>query len=150
QAMWGARGERSRVVVSGAFTNIDNLQNADRAVTNFFNSSGGSGAHPGTFTMTARPKSASGGDVIIDGHDYSQLYDTYNKAGTLTVADPQCGSAATQSVFTPTATGPGWGLGTCAFSFQAQNPIRPASRNTLIHSDASYDLADQHEVFFEG
>lgn len=150
QAMWGARGERSRVVVSGAFTNIDNLQNADRAVTNFFNSSGGSGAHPGTFTMTARPKSASGGDVIIDGHDYSQLYDTYNKAGTLTVVDPQCGSAATQSVFTPTATGPGWGLGTCAFSFQAQNPIRPASRNTLIHSDASYDLADQHEVFFEG
>ena len=150
QAMWGAHGERSRVVVAGSFTEISNLQNGDRAVTNFFNPSGGSGAHPGTFTMTARPQTSTGGDVIIDGHDYSTLYDTYKSAtGALTVVDPNCGSAATRSVFTPAASGPGWGLGTCAFSFQAQNPIRPKSRNTLLHTDASYDLVDSHQLFFE-
>jgi iron complex outermembrane receptor protein len=150
QVMWGAHGERSRVVVAGAFTEISNLQNGDRAVSNFFNPSGGSGAHPGTFTMTSRPQAAGGGDVIIDGHDYSTLYDTYkNAAGSLTVVDPNCGSAATKSVFTPAANGPGWGLGSCAFSFQAQNPIRPQSRNTLLHTDASYDLVDSHQLFFE-
>ena len=100
--------------------------------------------------MTARPKTSTGGDVIIDGHDYSTLYDTYKSAtGALTVVDPNCGSAATRSVFTPAASGPGWGLGTCAFSFQAQNPIRPKSRNTLLHTDASYDLVDSHQLFFE-
>jgi iron complex outermembrane receptor protein len=150
EAMWGSHGERSRVVIAGSFTGISNLQNADRSVTNFFNPSGGSGAHPGTFTMTSRPVTPTGGDVIINGHDYSALYDTYKSAsGSLTVVDPNCGSAATRSVFTPAANGPGWGLGTCAFSFQAQNPIRPKSRNTLLHADASYDLADDHQLFLE-
>ena len=58
-------------------------------------------------------------------------------------------SKSARSVFTPAASGPGWGLGTCAFSFQAQNPIRPKSRNTLLHTDASYDLVDSHQLFFE-
>jgi len=150
QAMWGSRGERSRVVVAGSFSEISNLQNADRTVSNFYNPSGGSGAHPGSFTMTSRPRTATGGDVIIDGHDYSTLYDTYkNASGVLSVVDPGCGSAATKSIFTPAAAGPGWGLGSCVFSFQAQNPIRPKSKNTLLHSDASYDLTDQHQLFFE-
>ncbi len=150
QAMWGSHGDRSRVVVAGSFTEISNLQNADRAVTNFFNPSGGSGAHPGSFTMTSRPQTSTGGDVIINGHDYSTLYDTYKStSGSLTVVDPDCGSAATQSVFTPAAKGPGWGLGTCAFSFQAQNPIRPKSKSTLLHSDATYDLATDHQLFLE-
>src|SRR5581483_825687 len=119
EAMWGSHGDRSRVVIAGSFTEISNLQNADRPVTDFFNPSGGSGAHPGTFTMTLRPVTATGGDVIIGGHDYSTLYDAYKSAaGSLTVVDPNCGSAATRSVFTPAANGPGWGLGTCAFSFQ--------------------------------
>ncbi|MFL6603241.1 MAG: TonB-dependent receptor domain-containing protein [Steroidobacteraceae bacterium] len=151
QAMWGAHGERSRVVVAGSFTHIDNLQNADRSVTNFFNASGGSGAHPGSFALTARPQTPAGGDVIINGHNYSTLYDTYKAPnGTLTVVDPDCGSAATKSIFTPAAAGPGWGIGTCAFSFQAQNPIRPVSNNTLLHMDASYDLAEEQQVFLEG
>jgi iron complex outermembrane receptor protein len=150
QAMWGSRGNRSRVVIAGSFTEVSNLQNADRAVTNFFNASAGSGAHPGSFMMTSRPHTPTGGDVIINGRNYSTLYDTYKAAnGSLTVVDPDCGSAATKSVFTPAASGPGWGLGTCAFSFQAQNPIRPKSKSTLLHSDAAYDLADDHQLFLE-
>lgn len=150
QAMWGAKGERSRLVVSAAYTDIERLQNADRDVTNIFNASSGAGANPGTFTLTARPRTAGGGDVVINGINYSTLYDSYkNAAGTLAVVDPLCGSAKTKSVFTPSPAGPGYAIGSCAFSFQAQNPIRGASQSGLIHIDGQYDLTDQHSLFLE-
>jgi iron complex outermembrane receptor protein len=150
QAMWGAKGDRSRLVASASYTDIERLQNSDRAVTNIFNASSGAGANPGAFTLTARPRTAGGGDVVINGVNYSTLYDTYkNAAGTLAVVDPNCGSAETKSVFTPSASGPGYAIGSCAFSFQAQNPIRGASQSGLIHVEGEYDLTDQHTLFLE-
>ena len=146
----GAGGQKFHTVVSLAFTHVDRLQNGDRRVTNFFNGSSGTGANPGTFTMTARPRTAAGGDVVINGHDYSTLYDSFkNAAGSLTVVDPGCGSAATQSIYTPAANAPGFGLGTCTFSYQAQNPLRPGSNSLLAHMDAEYDLTDDQQIYFE-
>jgi iron complex outermembrane receptor protein len=150
QARIGAGGERFHVVGSVAYTYQEALQNADRKVTNFFNPSSGTGANPGSFLITARPRTASGGDVVINGVNYSTLYDRFRTAaGTLSVVDPDCGSAATQSVFTPAAGGPGFPIGSCAFSFQAQNPLRPRSQSLLMHTDASFDLTADHKLYME-
>jgi len=150
QARIGAGGQKFHTVVSLAFTHVDRLQNGDRRITNFFNGSSGTGANPGTFTMTARPRTASGGDVVINGHDYSTLYDSFKSStGSLTVVDPECGSAATGSIYTPTANAPGFGLGSCTFSYQAQNPLRPGSNSMLAHMDAEYDLTDDQQLYFE-
>jgi iron complex outermembrane receptor protein len=150
QAMFGAGGEKFHVVGSFGYTSIGRLQNADRDVTNFFNGSSGTGANPGTFTMSARPRTATGGDVIIGGRNYSTLYDQLKNAqGILTIVDPNCGSAETQSIYTPAANAPGFGPGTCTFSFQAQNPLRPGSESILTHLDGSYDLTEDREIYME-
>jgi len=150
QARIGAGGRQFHSVVSLAFTHQDRLQNSNRRVTNFFNPSSGTGANPGTFAMTARPHTASGGNVVINGHDYSALYDNFKSStGSLTVVDPDCGSAATGSVYTPAANAPGFGLGSCAFSFQAQNPVRPGANSLLAHMDATYDLTDDQQIYLE-
>jgi iron complex outermembrane recepter protein len=149
-AMWGVGDGGFRSVTSIAYRNVDRLQNGDRAVTNFFNASAGAGANPGSFVLFARPRTAAGGDVIINGNNYSTLYDRFrNAAGQVTVVDPNCGSTETGSRYVPAANSPGFGLGSCQFSFQAQNPIRPASQSLLIHNDTSYEIAPGHELFAE-
>lgn len=150
QAMWGVGTGDFHSVTSMAYRYQDNLQNADRDVTNFYNASSGAGANPGSYLLLGRPTAAGGGDVIIDGHNYSTLYDQYkNAAGQLTVVDPQCGSAATQSRYVPAANSPGFGLGSCQFSFQAQNPIRPESTSLLIHNDTTYNFMPGQTLFAE-
>jgi len=150
QGMVGLGDDRIRSVTSFAYRNIERLQNGDRDVTNFFNPSSGSGANPGAFVLYARPRTASGGDVVINGNNYSTLYDRFkNAAGTVTVVDPDCGSAATQSRYVPAANSPGFGLGACQFSFQAQNPIRPASQSVLVHNDTRFKFAPGHELYVE-
>jgi iron complex outermembrane receptor protein len=150
QARVGAGSQNFHTVVSLAFTHVDRLQNGDRRIANFFNGSSGTGANPGTFTMTARPRTATGGDVVINGHNYSTLYDSSKSpAGSLTVTDPDCGSATTQSIYTPAANAPGFGPGTCTFSYQAQNPLRPGSNSMLAHMSAEYDLTDDQQLYFE-
>lgn len=150
QAMVGVGNDTVHSVTSVAYRNIDRLQNGDRRVTNFFNPSSGSGANPGSFVLYARPRAADGGDVIINGNNYSTLYDGFrNAAGQLSVVDPDCGSAATQSRYVPAANSPGFGLGACQFSFQAQNPIRPASQSVLVHNDTRVDIAPGHTLFAE-
>ncbi|WP_448657741.1 TonB-dependent receptor plug domain-containing protein [Sphingomonas sp. CJ99] len=150
QAMFGVGNERFHTVTSLTYRDVDRLQNGDRAVTDFFNPSSGAGANPGSFVLYGRPVSATGGDVIINGNNYSTLYDRFRNAnGTLTVVDPECGSEATQSRYVPAANSPGFGLGACQFSFQAQNPIRPASQSWLVHNDTTFELAEGHTLFAE-
>lgn len=150
QARLGAGSSAFHTVISLSYTHMDRLQNGNRRVTDFFNGSSGTGANPGSFTMTTRPHTASGGDVIIDGHDYSALYDQFKSAsGSLTVVDPGCGSAPTESIYTPAANSPGFGLGTCTFSYQAQNPLRPGSSSLLAHMDASWDMTEDQQLYFE-
>lgn len=150
QAMIGFGNDRFHSVTSAAYRYQDRLQNSERAITNFFNPSSGAGANPGSYILYSRPRTATGGDVIINGNNYSTLYDQYrNAAGTVSVVDPNCGSAETQSRYVPAANSPGFGLGACQFSFQAQNPIRPEAKSYLIHNDTTYEIADGHTLFAE-
>lgn len=150
QAMFGIGDDRFHSVTSAEYRYQDNLQNSERAITNFFNPSSGAGANPGSYILYSRPRTASGGDVIIGGNNYSQLYDQFrNAAGTVSVVDPDCGSAASQSRYVPAANSPGFGVGSCQFSFQAQNPIRPEAKSYLIHNDTTYELAPGHTLFAE-
>ena len=150
QAMWGVGKDRFHTVTSVAYRYQDGLQNSQRSITNFFNPSSGAGANPGAFTFYSRPRTAAGGDVIINGNNYSTLYDRFRStAGTLTVVDPNCGSAASQSRYIPAANSPGFGLGSCQFSFQAQNPIRPEAKSYLVHNDTSFEIAPGQTLFAE-
>jgi len=150
QAMWGVGNDRFHTVTSAAYRYQAGLQNSQRDVTNFFNPSSGAGANPGAFTLYSRPQTAAGGDVVLNGNNYSTLYDRFkSSAGTLTVVDPNCGSAASQSRYVPSANSPGFGLGSCQFSFQAQNPIRPEAKSYLVHNDTSFEIAPGQTLFAE-
>ena len=150
QAMWGVGDGRFHTVTSVAYRYQDGLQNSERDVTNFFNPSSGAGANPGAFTLYSRPRTATGGDVVINGNNYSTLYDRFRSAaGTVTVVDPNCGSAASQSRYVPSANSPGFGLGSCQFSFQAQNPIRPEAKSYLVHNDTTFEVAPGQTLFAE-
>ncbi|MDN4632638.1 TonB-dependent receptor [Sphingomonas sp. PsM26] len=150
QAMWGVGDARFHTVTSVAYRYQDGLQNSERDVTNFFNPSSGAGANPGAFTLYSRPRTAAGGDVVINGNNYSALYDRFRSAaGTVTVVDPNCGSAASQSRYVPSANSPGFGLGSCQFSFQAQNPIRPEAKSYLVHNDTTFEIAPGQTLFAE-
>jgi iron complex outermembrane receptor protein len=150
QAMWGVGDGRFHTVTSVAYRYQDGLQNSERDVTNFFNPSSGAGANPGAFTLYSRPRTAAGGDVVINGNNYSALYDRFRSAaGTVTVVDPNCGSAASQSRYVPSANSPGFGLGSCQFSFQAQNPIRPEAKSYLVHNDTTFEIAPGQTLFAE-
>jgi len=150
QAMWGVGDGRFHTVTSVAYRYQDGLQNSERDVTNFFNPSSGAGANPGAFTLYSRPRIAAGGDVVINGNNYSALYDRFRSAaGTVTVVDPNCGSAASQSRYVPSANSPGFGLGSCQFSFQAQNPIRPEAKSYLVHNDTTFEIAPGQTLFAE-
>jgi iron complex outermembrane recepter protein len=160
QARLGASGEKFHVVGSIAYTYQGRLQNSDRSVTNFFSGSSGTGANPGSFTMYSRPHTSTNGDVIINGVNYSQLYDNYSNltTGGLSVVDPDCGADGSDSVFTAaktvnrgttTVTAPGYAIGTCSFNFQPSNPLRPESRGLLMHTDAEYDFAKDQKIYME-
>lgn len=146
QAMIGIGNDRFHTVTSASYRFVDNLQNADRKITNFFNPSGA--GFPGRFTLTARPLTSTGGNVVINGNDYTALYDARAVGGRLTVVDPNCGAAGTESLYVP-ATGATFGLGNCAFNFQPQNPIRPRSKSINIHNDTTFEVADGHTLFAE-
>jgi iron complex outermembrane receptor protein len=150
QGMWGIGSGAFHSVTAVSYRYVDRLQNGDRKITDFFNGSSGPGANPGSYVLYGRPTTADGGDVVIGGHDYSTLYDQYKNAdGQLTVVDPQCGSAATQSIFTPSASGPGYGIGSCTFSYQAQNPIRPQSKSINVHNDTTFEFAPNQTLYAE-
>lgn len=146
QAMIGIGNDRIHSVTSASYRFVDNLQNEDRKITNFFNPSGA--GFPGRFTLTARPLTASGGNVVINGNDYTALYDARAVGGRLTVVDPNCGATGTESLYVPSA-GATFGLGSCAFNFQPQNPIRPRSKSINIHNDTTYEITDGHTLFAE-
>ncbi|WP_372730838.1 TonB-dependent receptor domain-containing protein [Novosphingobium sp.] len=146
QAMVGIGNDTFHSVTSASYRFTDNLQNADRAITNFFNPSGA--GFPGRFTLVGRPTTASGGNVVINGNDYTALFDARSAGGRLTVVDPNCGAAGTDSVYLPTA-GATFGLGQCGFNFQPQNPIRPESRSINIHNDTTIEIAPDHTLFAE-
>lgn len=151
----GGGGERVHTVASLSYEFQDNLQNGDREVTNFENTSGAS--QPGNFILSARPRTSSGGDVIIDNGvngpiNYSQLYDRRVAATgnpRVQVADPHCTAPGTGGIFAPRAAGAQFPDGACRFSFQARNPIKPESKLLLGHLASTYDLSDDHQLFLE-
>lgn len=146
QAMVGVGNDWIRSVTSASYRYVDNLQNADRKITNFFNPSGA--GFPGRYTLTARPLTSTGGNLIINGNDYTALFDARAVGGRLTVVDPNCGAVGTESLYVP-AAGATFGLGNCAFNFQPQNPIRPRSKSINIHNDTTIEVADDHTLFAE-
>ena len=147
QAMLGLGNDRIHSVFSASYRFQDNLQNGDRAVTNFFNAS--TTGYPGRFVLYGRPLTSTGGNVIINGNNYTALYDANHAAnGTLTVVDPNCGLNGTSSQYLP-STGATFGLGNCAYSYQAQNPIRPQSKSVNFHNDTTFEVAPGHTIFAE-
>ncbi|WP_084455163.1 TonB-dependent receptor plug domain-containing protein [Novosphingobium rosa] len=147
QAMLGLGSDRFHTVLSASYRFQDNLQNSDRAVTNFVNNT--ASGYPGSYLLTGRPLTATGGHVVIGGNDYTALYDA-NKAanGTLKVVDPNCGAAGTNSVYSPTG-GATFGLGNCLYNFQPKNPIRPRARSINIHDDTTFEITDANTLFAE-
>lgn len=146
QAMIGVGNDRIRSVTSISYRFNGNLQNSERDVTNFFNPS--AAGYPGRYTLLARPRSASGGNLIINGNDYTALWDARATGGTLTVVDPGCGAAGTESQYVP-AAGATFGLGNCLYNFQPKNPIRPQSRTVNVHNDTTVEIAPDHTLFAE-
>ncbi|MEP1932521.1 MAG: TonB-dependent receptor, partial [Roseibium sp.] len=153
QGMIGGSGERFKGVLSFSHEYQDKLQGFNRDVTNFDNTSGLS--QPGSYILRSRPVAAGGGDVIIDNGvsgpiNYSQLYDQISAAnGTTTVqfADPYCTAPETGGIYAGTSPFPN---GSCRFSYQQRNPVKPRANITLVHADANYDLTENHELYFEG
>lgn len=146
QAMFGLGNDRIHSVTALSYRYTDNLQNGDRAITNFFNPSGA--GFPGRYTLIGRPQTSSGGNVVINGNDYSALFDARAVGGRLTVVDPNCGAAGTESQYIPTA-GATFGVGNCAYNFQPKNPIRPQSQSINLHNDTTIELGGSHELFVE-
>jgi len=146
QAMLGVGSDRFHSVTSVAYRFVDNLQNGDRAITNFFNPS--AAGYPGRYTLLGRPLTAGGGHVVINGNDYTALFDANAVKGALTVVDPNCGKAGTASNYVP-AAGATFGLGSCLFNFQPQNPIRPRSRSVNVHNDSIFEFAPGQTLFAE-
>ncbi|MBB3357418.1 MULTISPECIES: TonB-dependent siderophore receptor [unclassified Novosphingobium] len=147
QAMMGVGNDRFHTVLSASYRFQDNLQNSDRAVTNFFNPT--AAGYPGSYLLTGRPLTATGGHVVINGNDYTALYDANKSAtGTLKVVDPNCGADGTNSVYSPTG-GAAFGLGNCLYNFQPKNPIRPRARSVNIHNDTTFEINDANTLFAE-
>jgi iron complex outermembrane receptor protein len=87
--------------------------------------------------------------VVINGNDYTALYDANKSAtGTLKVVDPNCGADGTNSIYSPTG-GATFGLGNCLYNFQPKNPIRPRARSVNIHNDTTFDINDANTLFAE-
>lgn len=153
QGMIGGSGEKLDAVLSFSHEYQDKLQGFERDVTNFDNTSGL--AQPGNYILSSRPVGPNGGDVIIDNGvngpiNYSQLYDQISAqtgSNVVQFADPHCTVEGTGGIY----AGPGeFPNGSCRFSYQQRNPVKPKARITLVHADASYDLTPEHELYFEG
>jgi len=131
QAKIGASGENSRGMLAVSFEHMNPMQNSDRdfGVENF-----SSFGQPGSYGLTARPVSTGGGDLVIDGINYSTGFD----AGSTLVADPGCED-----------NGGILAGGLCRFDFQPQNPIRPESDVFLMYGNMEYDILDSHVVSLE-
>jgi iron complex outermembrane receptor protein len=147
QTMIGVGDDRLHAVLSGSYENQDSLQNSQRDITNYYNPSGAS--HPGRFAVTSRPRTAAGGDVIIDNGvngpiNYSTRYDA---AGTpsVTFADPYCGTS-----FGGVYVGTSFPVGACNFSFQGDNPLMPESEVVLLHANVTYEFEQGPQAYVEG
>lgn len=146
QAMVGVGNDKIHAVISAAYRFQDNLQSVDRPFTDFVSNS--STGFPGSYQLTSRPLTATGGHVVIGGNDYTTLYDTKAANGILRVVDPNCGAAGTNSVYSP-AVGATFGRGTCLYNFQPQATVRPRSRSINLHGDLTYQIDDDHTVYSE-
>jgi len=152
EGMVGAGSDDFRVVVSASHEYQDKLQGFEREVTNFDNTSGL--AQPSNFILSSRPENPDGSDVIIDNGingpiNYSELYDQRSNGGTTNVqfADPYCTDPSTGGIYSGADPFPN---GSCRFSYQQRNPVKPRAWVTLVHADMEYDIADEHQLFFEG
>ncbi len=153
QGMIGGGNDRFHAVLSASYEYQDKLQGYERNRTNFDNTSGLS--QPGNYILTSRPVAAGGGDVIIDNGvngpiNYSQLYDQISTAtgrASVQFADPWCTVDGTGGIYAGANPFPD---GSCRFSYQQRNPIKPRSRVTLVHADAHYDVTDDHTLYLEG
>ncbi len=157
EAEVGAGGERTHLVASIDFQSQQHIQNGDRSFLNFQNLSGGS--QPGNFVLKGSPVAPGGGDVIIDNGvngpiDYTALYNSTVASQTaagkanptfVSIADPYCTVKGTGGVF----FGAKYPLGTCAFSYQAQNPLSPGFEQILTHALGTVDLTDKDHLFLE-
>ena len=146
EAMVGVGNDLIHSVTAISYRFNDNLQNSDRAITNFFNPS--AAGYPGRYTLLARPTNANGGNLLINGNDYTALFDARATGGTLTVVDPNCGAPGTESQYVP-AAGATFGLGNCLYNFQPKNPIRPQSRSINVHNDTTIEISPDHTIFAE-
>lgn len=152
QGMVGGGTGDFHAVLAASYEYQDKLQGFERNRTNFDNTSGLS--QPGNYVLTSRPTAPGGGDVIIDNGingpiNYSQLYDQASGGGANPVqfADPYCTDPSTGGIY----AGPGdFPLGSCRFSYQQRNPVKPRARLVNVHADARYDFADNHTAYFEG
>lgn len=157
EAEAGGGGDRTHVIASIDYQSQAHLQNGDRSWTNFQNLSGGS--QPGNFILTSAPVAPGGGDVIIDNGvngpiDYTALYHSTVAAQTaagkanptrVAIADPWCDVAGTGGLF----FGAKFPLGTCAFSYQAQNPLMPGFDQILAHALATVAIDDRNTLSLE-
>jgi iron complex outermembrane receptor protein len=146
QTMIGVGDDRLHAVLSASYEHQENLQNSQRDITNFYNPSGAS--HPGRFAVSARPRTAAGGDVIIDNGvngpiNYSARYDA---AGTplVTFVDPDCGTS-----FGGVFVGTSFPVGACNFSFQGDNPLLPETEVALVHANVTYEFEAGPEAYVE-
>ncbi len=157
EAEVGGGGERTHVVASIDFQSQQHIQNGERSWLNFQNLSGGS--QPGNFILKSAPVAPGGGDVIIDNGvngpvDYTTLYNSTVAAQTAAgkanptfvgIADPYCTVKGTGGVF----FGARFPLGTCAFSYQAQNPLSPGFEQVLAHALGTFDINDTNHLTLE-
>jgi iron complex outermembrane receptor protein len=157
EAEAGGGGDRTHIVASIDYQTQGHLQNSQRSWTNFQNLSGGS--QPGNFILTSAPVAAGGGDVVINNGvngpiDYTALYDSTVAAQTaagkanptrVAIADPWCDLAGTGGIF----IGARFPLGTCAFSYQGQNPLMPGFDQVLTHALATIALDDRNTLSLE-
>jgi iron complex outermembrane recepter protein len=152
QLRLGGGGERFHTTASFSYEYTDSLQNFERDRTNIPITSGSS--FPGQFILSSRPVGSGGGDLIIDNGvdgliNYSQVYDDRVAATGSTVqqfADPSCTVPGTGGIL----VGGPLPEGSCRFSFQEANGIRPRSNIFIGHVKTTYDLGDAHELFVEG
>lgn len=158
EAEAGGGSGRTHVIASIDYQSQAPLTNGQRSWTNFPNLSGGS--QPGNFILTSAPAAPGGGDVIIDNGvngpiDYTALYNNTVAAQTAAgkanptrvgIADPWCDVKGTGGLF----FGNKFPLGTCAFSYQAQNPLMPGFDQILAHALATIVINDRNTLSIEG
>lgn len=149
QAMLGGGDDKFHAMVAASFSHTGGLQMKDRKITDFNNTSGIS--QPGDYILSSRPRAPGGGDLIIDNGvngpvNYSALYDAKNKAGMLQFADPYCDTPGTGGFYSGANPFP---LGSCLFSYQQNNPLRPESNQILVYSHVDYDLNADNQLFLE-